>query len=376
MHKTLIEPEMSPIAKTTQDTDAVSVRPKVVSWGTGAGLFLVLLVAWVFSLGMGAISINPLVTIRVVLEGVFPGLYFTGLPDPGPIDHDVIWNMRLPRTAMAAICGAGLAICGLATQALLRNILADPYILGISSGASTGAALVMVLGVGMSLFPASPSIVIVFGAFLGSLTSVIVVFVLAGLSGPSSTTRVVFAGMAVNFFFSAVTSLLIMLAKNPSVTKGVMFWMLGSFNATRWHEVGVVSICVFVGCAWLFLHGRNIDAMTLGDDAARGLGLNPSRTRVSVFFVVSLIVAALVSVSGTIGFVGLVVPHIAKKMYGGIFRQSFLGCALIGAILMLGADLLSRLLVAPGELSVGIITALVGTPLLMSLIHRNAVTNE
>lgn len=344
-----------------------------VSLPSYVGLTLMLIVVWILALGVGAVSINPLVTLRVVLENIFPGLYFTGLPAPASTDHDVIWNLRMPRTLLSVICGAGLAVCGLATQALLRNILADPYILGISSGASTGAAMVMVLGIGLGF--ASPSIAVMCGAFIGCLVSVCLVFVLAGLNGRNSTTKVVFAGMAVNFFFSALTSLLIMVAKNPSVTKSVMFWMLGSFSATRWREIPIVFFGVLLGCLWLFISGRKIDAMTLGDDAARGLGLRPDRTRLHVFFVVAFIVATLVSVSGTIGFVGLVVPHIAKKLYGGIFRNAIFGCALVGATLMLGADLLSRILVSPGELSVGIITALIGTPLLMSLIRRNAVND-
>lgn len=344
-----------------------------VSLPSYVGLTLILIVVWILALGVGAVSINPLVTLRVVLENIFPGLYFTGLPAPASTDHDVIWNLRMPRTLLSVICGAGLAVCGLATQALLRNILADPYILGISSGASTGAAMVMVLGIGLGF--ASPSIAVMCGAFIGCLVSVCLVFVLAGLNGRNSTTKVVFAGMAVNFFFSALTSLLIMVAKNPSVTKSVMFWMLGSFSATRWREIPIVFFGVLLGCLWLFISGRKIDAMTLGDDAARGLGLRPDRTRLHVFFVVAFIVATLVSVSGTIGFVGLVVPHIAKKLYGGIFCNAIFGCALVGATLMLGADLLSRILVSPGELSVGIITALIGTPLLMSLIRRNAVND-
>lgn len=344
-----------------------------VSLPSYVGLTLILIVVWILALGVGAVSINPLVTLRVVLENIFPGLYFTGLPAPASTDYDVIWNLRMPRTLLSVICGAGLAVCGLATQALLRNILADPYILGISSGASTGAAMVMVLGIGLGF--ASPSIAVMCGAFIGCLVSVCLVFVLAGLNGRNSTTKVVFAGMAVNFFFSALTSLLIMVAKNPSVTKSVMFWMLGSFSATRWREIPIVFFGVLLGCLWLFISGRKIDAMTLGDDAARGLGLRPDRTRLHVFFVVAFIVATLVSVSGTIGFVGLVVPHIAKKLYGGIFRNAIFGCALVGATLMLGADLLSRILVSPGELSVGIITALIGTPLLMSLIRKNAVND-
>ena len=119
-----------------------------VSLPSYVGLTLILIVVWILALGVGAVSINPLVTLRVVLENIFPGLYFTGLPAPASTDHDVIWNLRMPRTLLSVICGAGLAVCGLATQALLRNILADPYILGIPSGASTGAAMVMVLGIG------------------------------------------------------------------------------------------------------------------------------------------------------------------------------------------------------------------------------------
>lgn len=341
----------------------------IITWN---GLLLVvLLLVWLLALGLGAIAIPPLTVLRIVIEGIVPVAQLDVLPQPTQVEKSVIWEMRLPRSVLAMVCGAGLAVCGLATQALLRNILADPYILGLSSGASTGAALVMVLGVGFGF--ASPSISIAFGAFLGCLGSVALVFLLAGLNQRPTASRVIFAGMAVNFFFAALTSLLIMLAKNPSVTKSVMFWMLGSFSATRWDEAGIATACTVIGCAWLYHYGRKIDAMTLGDDAARGLGVNPERTRVLVFLMICFTVAVLVSVSGTIGFVGLVIPHLAKKLYGGIFRASFLACVLTGATLMLGADLLSRLLVAPGELSVGIITALVGTPLLMSLVRRNAV---
>ena len=335
------------------------------------GMLVVLITLWLAYLGVGAVAIHPLVSLRTVLEGVVPGIELTWLPQPSGIEQSVIWEMRMPRSVLAVVAGGGLALCGLAAQALLRNILADPYILGISSGASTGAAVVMVLGVGFAL--TSPSAAIALGAFIGCVVSVLLVFTLSGLGKNPSTSRVVFAGLAVNFFFSALTSLLIMLAKNPSTTKSVMFWMLGSFSATRWSEVGIATACVLAGSILLYSNGRRIDAMTLGDDAARGLGVNPGQARILVFILISIIVAALVSMSGTIGFVGLVVPHIAKKFAGGIFRSAFFLCVTTGAILMLGADLLARILVAPGELSVGIITALVGTPLLMSLVHRNAV---
>lgn len=334
---------------------------------------VLLIISMLLACSIGAVEVHPGITLRIVLEHLTPWQW-TILPPPSPVDEGIIWSTRLPRTLVGAACGAGLAVTGLAAQSTLRNVLADPYILGISAGASTGAAAVMVFGLRMANSPVHVGVGV--GAFIGSLVSLALVMTLARGAGRLTNTRVIFAGMAVNFFFSALTSLIIMLAKDPTTTRSVVFWMLGSLAGSHWPEVAIAMGASGAGILGLIAIGRRIDALSLGDDVARTLGVDPQRQRFLVFLLISLIVAFLVALTGTIGFIGLVVPHLAKRLHGGIFRRSAPACAVIGAIIIVLADLLARVAVAPGEMSIGVITSLLGAPLLMFLIGRDARNEE
>ncbi|QWW19666.1 iron ABC transporter permease [Schaalia sp. 19OD2882] len=364
-------PLPSTVVDEQERRERLATRARAV--GIDTLLVILLLTSLLLACGIGAVSIPPGVTLRIVLEHLTPWEWSI-LPAPGPVDEGIIWSTRLPRALVGAACGAGLAISGLAAQSTLRNVLADPYILGISAGASTGAAAVMVFGLHTVGGPIR--IGVGTGAFIGSLISLALVMGLARSAGRLTNTRVIFAGMAVNFFFSALTSLIIMLAKDPTTTRSVVFWMLGSLAGSHWTEVAIATAASGCGILGFIIIGRRIDALSLGDDIARTLGINPNRQRFLVFLLISLVVAFLVSLTGTIGFIGLVVPHLAKRMHGGIFRRSALACALTGAIIILLADLVARVAVAPGEMSIGVITALLGAPLLMLLIGRDARNDE
>lgn len=333
----------------------------------------ILLVVIILACGLGAEPVAPGATLRVIIRHLTTADWGL-LPEPSLVDDSIIWRTRLPRVLVGAACGAGLAVAGLASQSTLRNVLADPYILGISSGASTGAAAVMVLGASRAM--AGLHLGVGLGAFVGAVGSLAIVMLIAGAGGALTTTRVIFAGMAVNFFFSALTSFLIMMAKDPTTSRGIMFWMLGSLSGSHWVEAGVAIAASTVGIAYLVALGRRIDALSLGDDVARTLGIDPRGQRVHAFVVISFTIAFLVSITGTIGFVGLVVPHLAKRLHGGVFRRSTGAAALTGAIVIVLADLVARMLVAPGEMSIGIITSLLGAPLLMLLIGRRTKAED
>ncbi|MFE1522539.1 FecCD family ABC transporter permease [Schaalia turicensis] len=315
----------------------------------------------VLGIALGATNI-PLSSILSSLRDTFAGV-------ESGVEQQVITDIRLPRVLLGLATGAGLAICGLITQSLLRNPLGDPYILGISSGASTGAALVIVLGSSHAILA---SLGITVGAFLGALLAMICVGFLASAGGRITPARIIFAGMAVNYFFSALTSLITVMAKNAAGAKSVVFWMLGSLTSASWNDVRIATTCTALAFALFFLMGRRVDVLNLGDDCARSLGTNPRTYRALLISIVAFTVAVLVSLTGAIGFIGLVIPHLAKLLVGSTTRNTLPVALLAGGILVVVADLCARLIIRPAELPIGILTALVGTPMLMALIKKHA----
>ncbi len=331
-----------------------------------SALLILLLFSIILAIMIGATDIS----ISDTLDGL--RIYFFGETKPfsiSTVDIEIINEIRLPRALLGTIVGAGLGISGLTIQSLLRNPLGDPYILGISSGASTGAALVIVLGGSSELLS---TLGVTVGAFLGALAAIVAVGLLAISGGRTTPTRIIFAGMAVTYFFSAITSLITLMAKNAAGTKSVMFWTLGSLGSASWKDVSTAGTVVLLAFILLLLLGRRIDLLELGDDTARSLGTNPSFYRNFLIIIVAFTVATLVSLTGSIGFIGLVIPHLAKYLVGSVARVNLPICALLGALLVVIADTFTRMIIRPAELPIGILTALVGTPMLMSLVkNRN-----
>ncbi len=301
--------------------------------------------------------------LSVVLEVLGNKLWNAGhLLDP--IDEGIIWNYRLPRALVAGACGAGLATAGAVLQALLRNPLADPYLLGISAGASTGAVLVTLLGVGAGMLSMSG------GAFLGALGAFALVTLLARSARGSSSGQIILAGIAGSQLFNALTAFLITASASAEQARGLMFWLLGNLSGIRWPAVWLALPVVLLGLLVCLWHRRALDAFTFGSDAAAALGVPVRRVRVLLVACAALMTAVLVSIVGSIGFVGLVIPHAVRLLSGPRHTRLLPLSALGGALFLMAADVLSRTLLKGQVLPIGVITALVGAPVFALILVR------
>lgn len=317
----------------------------------------------VVAVGVGPVSIPPDTVARVVSS------HTLGLSDGTRVsasDDNIVWLIRTPRVLLGILVGAALALTGVAVQSLVRNPLADPYLLGISSGASTGAAASILFGFGAG----AGALALSGSAFIGAAAAIVLVFSIARLGGRLIPSRLVFAGIAVSFALTAVTNFLVFASDSRDGTRAVLFWMLGSLAQSRWQSLPVALAGVVVAVVFLIGWSRRLDAIAIGDDTARGLGTDPTRFRAAAALVVCVTIAAAVSVSGAIGFVGLVVPHIARRLVGSNHRASLPVAGLVGALLLVWADAFARTAFAPRELPLGVLTALIGTPLLIALVRR------
>ncbi len=311
-----------------------------------------LLIAVVAGVAIGETSIAPDVVLQVLANKLWGAGHVLD-----PIDEGIIWNYRLTRALVAAACGAGLATCGVILQSLLRNPLADPYLLGISAGASTGAVMVALLGVGAGIISLSV------GAFAGAVTAFVLVIVLARVSGSASGTgQIILAGIAGSQLFNALTAFLITRSASSEQARGIMFWLLGNLGGVRWPSVWLavpVAVLGLVVCLW---HRRALDAFTFGADSAASLGIPVRRVQILLIGCAALVTAVMVSIVGSIGFVGLVIPHAARLLLGTGHARLLPASALGGAVFLIAADVLSRTLIKGQVIPVGVITALVGAP--------------
>lgn len=307
---------------------------------------------------IGPSDLGPRDALAVTLErlgGVESGL--------SKVRSAIIWDLRLPRAVLAAVCGAGLALCGVVLQSLLRNPLADPFILGISSGASTGAVTIVILGVGAGAMGLAG------GAFVGALVAFALVLVLGFLAG-GTTDRMLLAGIATTQLFTALTSFIVFTVADAEQTRGVLFWLLGSLGTADWRDVVVCGLAVLAGAAVCWLSAGALDAFTFGEDAASSLGVPVQRTRILLLVVTALMTAVIVSASGAIGFVGLVLPHAARAVVGTRHRVLVPVSVLLGAIFLVWVDVVARTLIAPQELPIGVVTAIVGVPAFVLILLR------
>lgn len=321
--------------------------------------------------GLGAALLLATVVVTVTIgpadlavsEVVRSIAHHLGLPVAEvPRLHDaIVWELRLPRVLTAAAVGAGLAIAGAVMQSLTRNPLADPYLLGLSSGASVGAAAVLLLGVGV-LLPVA--------AFAGAMLALVATLALARVGGTLTPTRTVLAGLAVSQLAAAATSFVIFWTAKGDSYQEIVAWLLGSLAGATWPSVAISVGAVAVVAAILAVAAGRLDAFAFGDTAAASLGVDPDRTRWFLMTVVALLTGALVAVSGSIGFVGLLVPHTVSPLTGPVHRRLLPVAALAGAVLLVWSDTLARTLFDPRELPVGIVTALLGAPVFAWLLRR------
>lgn len=274
----------------------------------------------------------------------------------------ILWEMRFPRAVLSFLVGAALALSGGVMQGVFHNPLASPYVLGLAGGAAAGAATVIVLGI-QDRFP------VALAAFLGAVAAVLVVYRL-GRRGEAGLSLVL-AGVAVGSIFSALTSFLIFLAAGEDRRLAeIVFWTMGSFVRADWARTRLLAPTVAVGLVFLWILGRRINALALGDEGARYLGVNPVQLRRLLLFLTTFLTAAAVSVAGTVGFVGLVAPHLVRLALGPDHRVLLPVAALVGGLLLVWADALARTILSPVELPVGIVTAFLGGPFFLWLVWR------
>jgi iron complex transport system permease protein len=319
----------------------------------------VLLVVAVCACGIGPVGVPPATVARIV------GHHLVGAPAASgwtAAQDTIVWLLRVPRVLLGALVGAGLAVSGAVLQTVVRNVMADPHTLGVTSGASTGAALSLLFGFGGGMLPGS--------AFLGALCATALLFAVARSNGRLTPLRLLLGGVTIGYIFSAATSFLIFASDSPEGARAVLFWLLGSLRSAAWPAVATSAVAVIACTAALFCMATRFDAMAVGDDTARALGLSPGLWRTASLVIVSLCIGAAVAVTGAIGFVGLIVPHVARLVAGGAHRRLIPVSALLGAIFLVIVDVVARTAVSTRELPLGIVTAVVGAPLLLVLVRR------
>ncbi|WP_199720878.1 FecCD family ABC transporter permease [Azospirillum cavernae] len=323
---------------------------------------LLALAALGFAIALAASIGEMTIPLEIIVKTVGNRLFGTTFP-LNRIQEGVVWDYRLSRALVAACCGGALAVSGVILQALLRNPLAEPYVLGISAGASTGAVLVMIAGIGGGALSLSG------GAFLGAVAAIALVGLLAMGSGGGSD-RVLLAGVAGSQLFNAMTSYIVTTSANAEQARGVLFWLLGNLGGVRWPDVGLAAPVALGGFVVAMLHARALDAFAFGADAAASLGVPVRRVRLVLFALTAAMTAAMVGIVGSIGFVGLVIPHAARFLVGQGHARLLPAALMIGAVFLVLADILSRILVAQQVLPVGVVTALFGAPAFAVILYR------
>ncbi|MGP4109490.1 FecCD family ABC transporter permease [Streptomyces sp. 4N509B] len=318
----------------------------------------VLLVSMAVAVRLGSSDVSYAELGRVLAGRL--GLPAEPLP---PLLDSLVWDLRLPRVLLAALVGATLAVCGAVLQSVTRNALADPYLLGVSSGASTGAVTVIVLGVGAG------SLGVTGGAFAGALASFALLVLLLRRTGLDSS-RIVLTGVVVGQLFTAVTSLVLMASGDADTTRAVTHWLLGSMATARWDAVVVCAVVGLAGLLVCWLCSTELDGFAFGADTAASLGVDVRTTRVVLLVTTALLTAVAVAYVGAIGFVGLIVPHGVRFLVGPLHRALLPYAALAGAVFLVWTDALARVAFAPREVPVGVFTALLGVPLFLLILRR------
>ncbi len=323
---------------------------------------ILLIISLSIGISVGAVSVHTSTVWGIILNKFSPDLIEQTWSKG---KEAIVWDIRFPRTILAIMVGSGLAVVGASLQSVTRNLLADPHLLGISSGGAFGAILALLhtgLFIGLLTVPLL--------AFLGALFATFIVLIVSRLTSSTSADRLVLAGVAVSFIIMSCANILIFLG-DPKATHTVVFWMLGGLGLAQWNQLIYPLIVLLICGLWLFSQARVLNAMTVGDETASTLGINVTKFRFIIFVVCSLITGVMVAFSGIIGFVGLMVPHIVRMFVGGDYFRVLPLSALLGAIFLLWADIAARKIMPPEDMPIGIVTGLVGGIFFVWLLRRN-----
>jgi iron complex transport system permease protein len=336
-------------------------RPTGLRWYWLLGAVAVLVAATIVGLVVGAVDLAPQRVLAALLDRLPLVAVDSGLT---PVQESVLFELRLPRVLIAAVVGGALALAGASYQGVFRNPLADPYLLGAAAGAGLGATIVLVYAPGMTVGGAG---VVPAAAFAGAICGVGLAYGLGATTGRSGgTATLLLAGIAVASFLTAVQTFV--LQSRTEALQRVYSWILGQLGAASWSDLGLVLPYVLISTGTLLLHGRLLDVLAVGDDEAASLGIRAQRVRLTVLVAASLATASAVAVSGLIGFVGIVVPHIVRRLTAGSYRVVLPLSLLGGAAFLVLADVVARTAIAPAELPIGVVTAFVGAPFFAALL--------
>lgn len=323
-------------------------------------LAVALLAAMVLATGFGAETLPVPAVVEVLTHRL------AGQPAPDLGLDTIVWQLRVPRTLLAAVVGAGLALAGAAMQTLVRNPLADPFLLGVSSGAGVGAAAVITSG----LFTGAGVWALSGGALAGAAIAAGLVFAVAMAQGGLTPLRLVLTGTVLGSAFAALSSYLVYRSSDPAAAQSVLFWLLGSLAGADWTRIGLPLAVVVTAAIVLVAASGWLDALHMGADTAASVGVPVTQLRIGLYALLAVLVGVLVAVSGGIGFVGLVVPHAVRLVVGPRHRILLPACALGGALFLVVADAATRVLVRPSEIPVGVLTGLIGAPVFLFLLGR------
>ncbi len=332
-------------------------------------LLIFLLFSLLFAINLGSVSISAGEVYGVILHHLqewSPAFSFLNISQPDGKVDDVVWQIRLPRLVLACAAGMALSISGVVMQAVVQNPMAEPYVLGISSGASLGATLAIMLGIGNHLGPNFVGIMASLGAFIISLG---VVF-LSNVGGRSNSVKLLLSGMALSSVCSAFSSFIVYFSKNREGMRDVAYWLMGSFAGAKWETNAAVIMVSLLGALFFITQYRKLNIMLLGDNTALTLGTDPRILRQIYLLVSSVMVGFVIFTSGTIGFVGLIVPHAVRIVFGSDHKKIMPVSALVGAAFLLWADVACRVILPGRELPIGILTSMIGAPCFIFLMVK------
>ena len=329
-------------------------------------LIIVAIVTIILSTGIGPVSVEP-GTIAKILLNKLPiiGNYITETWEQ--LDYNIVMGLRLPRVFLGMIVGASLAVCGVTMQALLRNKLADPFILGVSNGAAAFATMGMMFGVFSFLGTYSLSI----SAFIGAGCIIVFIYIISRVRGRINITQLLLSGVAVSMIMDSVTSIIKLSAPNALGLHNAEFWMAGSLAGAKWAYLKLPLVVLLLCITFLMINYRGLNLLLLGEDSAGTLGINVVKFQKQLVLIASLMAGATIAVSGSIGFIGLMVPHFTRLLVGGNHKRVLPISALLGGILVVWVDVIARTMIAPEELPVGVLTAVIGGPIFIIMLKKN-----
>lgn len=343
------------------------VLSRNTQWMITLGFVALFIFSILISLGNGQATISFADIWQILLYKSTHGV-LGSIETISQADINIIWFVRTPRVLTAIFIGCGLAISGTVMQAVVQNPLADPYILGISSGASLGATFAIMIGFGTASIFSQVSLS--FSAFLGALLATFLVLILSSVGGKMTSIKLVLSGTVINSIFGSISSLIIFLANNAEGMKTVTFWSMGSLASASWAKFPLLAIVTVIVSVFFSLQFRVLNTMLLGDEVAVTLGIPLGTYRKVYMVIASLLTGLIVANSGMIGFVGLIIPHIVRGLYGSDHKKLVPMSGFIGALFLVWTDLLSRILLPNTDLPIGILTAIIGAPIFIYIILK------